>query len=150
MKSIILFFVLMGLLFAEIKVGDTFPKLNLVNQYNIPTQIKTKGSFTLILSFEKDVSSKVKKYLDTKEKGFLEANSMMYISDISKMPSLITRMFALPKMKKFSFQVSLIYDEKEAASIPRHKNQVTVIELQNNQIKKIDFAKGGSLESLLK
>jgi len=42
----------MSTLFAEIKVGETFPTLTLVDQFDKKTEIKTKGSITLLLSFE--------------------------------------------------------------------------------------------------
>ena len=73
----------------------------------------------------------------------------MYISDISTMPSFVTRMFAIPKMKKFWFKVSLIYDEEEAKDISRQKGKVTVIRLKDNRIQKIDFVKAKDLDSIL-
>lgn len=150
MKILITTLVLMSTLFAEIKVGEFFPKLTLVDQFNKKTEVKKKGSTTLLLSFEKDVSADIKTYLGAKEKGFLVENDMMYISDISSMPSFITRMFALPKMKKFTFKVSLIYDEKEATSINRQKGKVTVVRLKDNRIQKVTFIVPKELGSVLK
>jgi len=150
MKILLTTLLLISALFAEIKVGDSFPKLNLEDQFSEKTEVKTKGSTTLLLSFEKDVSADIKKYIGTKEKGFLEAHNIMYISDISTMPSLITRMFALPKMKKFSFKISLIYDEKEAKSISRQEAKVTVVTLKDNHIKKIMFIEPKKLDTVLK
>lgn len=74
----------------------------------------------------------------------------MYISDISSMPSLITRLFALPKMKKFTFKVALIYDEKEAEFIDRKKGNVSVVTLKNNRIQAIKFVDPKALDSILK
>lgn len=150
MKILITTLVLMSTLFAEIKIGEFFPKLTLVDQFNKKTEVKKKGSTTLLLSFEKDVSAEIKRYLGAKEKGFLVENDMMYISDISSMPSFITRMFALPKMKKFTFKVSLIYDEKEATSINRQKGKVTVVRLKDNRIQKVTFIVPKELGSVLK
>ena len=141
---------LMSTLFAEIKVGEAFPKLTLVDQFDEKTEVKQKGSTTLLLSFEKDVSSDIKKYIATKEKGFLVKNNIMYISDISSMPSLITSWVAIPKMKKFTFKISLIYDEKEASSISRKEKKVTVVTLKNNRIEKILFVKPEALDTILK
>lgn len=142
--------ILVSTLFAETKVGDAFPKLTLVDQFDEKTEIKQKGSTTLLLSFEKDVSSDIKKYIATKEKGFLVKNNIMYISDISSMPSLITSWVAIPKMKKFTFKISLIYDEKEALSISRKEKKVTVVTLKNNRIEKILFVKPKALDTILK
>jgi len=149
MKILLTTLLLLSSLFAEIKVGDTFPTLTLEDQFGEKIAIKQQGSSTLILSFEKDVSADIKKYISTKEKGFLQTNNIMYISDISGMPSLITSMFALPKMKKFPFQISLIYDEKEATSIARQEGKVTVITLTDNQIKTIQFVEAEKLDTVL-
>ena len=150
MKLLITCLLFISTLSAELKVGETFPTLTLVDQFNEKTKIKTKGSSTLLLSFEKDVSAEVKTYLDAKEKDFLITNNVMYISDISSMPSFVTRMFALPKMKKFTFKVSLIYDEKEALSIDRKKGKVSVFTLKNNRIQAIKFVAPHALDSLFK
>ncbi|CAA6807015.1 MAG: FAD/FMN-containing dehydrogenases [uncultured Sulfurovum sp.] len=149
MKILITTLLLISALFAEIKVGDGFPKLTLEDQFSKKTEVKQVGTTTLLLSFEKDVSAEIKKYLETKEEGFLEANNLMYISDISSMPSFITSMFAIPKMKKFSFKISLIYDEEEAEAISREEGKVTVIALENNLVKKIEFIEPKALDSLL-
>ena len=150
MKILITSLVLMSTLFAEIKVGETFPTLTLVDQFDKKTEIKTKGSTTLLLSFEKDVSSSIKKYIDAKEKDFLTKNNIMYISDISSMPSFITSWIAIPKMKKFTFNISLINDEKEALFIDRKEGKVTVVTLKNNIVKTLNFAKAKDLDKFLK
>ena len=150
MKLLMTCLLFISTLFAEVKVGESFPTLTLVDQFNTKTEIKTKGSTTLLLSFEKDVSAEIKTYLDAKEKDFLSTNNIMYISDVSSMPSFITRMFALPKMKKFSFKVALINDEKEGLLINRKERKVTVIRLKDNRIQTIKFVEAKNLDSILK
>lgn len=150
MKILMTTLLLVSTLFAEIKVGETFPKLTLVDQFDEKTEVKQKGTTTLLLSFEKDVSSDIKKYIATKEKGFLVTNNIMYISDISSMPSFITSWVAIPKMKKFNFKISLIYDEKEATSISRKEGKVTVVRLKDNRIQKVIFVEPKALDSVLK
>ena len=150
MKILITSLLLISTLFAEIKVGEAFPTLTLVDQFDTKTEIQTKGSTTLLLSFEKDVSSSIKKYIDAKEKDFLTKNNIMYISDISSMPSFITSWIAIPKMKKFTFNISLINDEKEALFIDRKEGKVTVVTLKNNIVKTLNFAKAKDLDKFLK
>lgn len=150
MKILITSLLLISTLFAEIKVGEAFPTLTLVDQFDTKTEIQTKGSTTLLLSFEKDVSSSIKKYIDTKEKDFLTKNNIMYISDISSMPSFITSWLAIPKMKKFDFKISLINDEKEALFLDRKEGKVTVVTLKNNIIKTLNFVKAKDLDRFLK
>ncbi len=149
MKIFIAAFLIISTLSADLRVGESFPKLTLVDQFDTKTEIQTTGTTTLIISFEKDVSSEIKSYLDTKEKDFLTHNHMMYISDISGMPSLITSWFAIPKMKKFTFKVSLINDEKEGILIDRKEGKVTVITLKDNTITSIEFVEAKALDSVL-
>ena len=150
MKILITSLLLVSTLFAEIKVGEAFPKLTLVDQFDVKTQINTKGSTTLLLSFEKDVSASIKAYIGSKEKDFLNKNNIMYISDISSMPSFITSMFAIPKMKKFTFSISLIYEEKEAKLLDRKEGKVSVITLKNNIVQTIRYSDAKDLDKVLK
>lgn len=138
MKNIIMTILLLStVLFAQVKVGDNFPHLTLVDPFDKKVQVNKNAK--IFLSFEKDVSSGIKSFLDTKEKNYLTKNNILYISDISAMPSLITSWFALPKMKKFSFQIALIYDEKEGKVFSKKEKKVTVITLKNNVITSIQF-----------
>lgn len=149
-KIIISALLLVTSLFAELKVGDVFPSLTLVDQFDEKIKVQTEGTTTLMLSFEKDVSSGIKAFLETKDKNFLNDNNITYISDISKMPSFVTNWFALPKMKKFDFKVALIYDEEAGKEIPRQEEKVSVITLKDNNIIAMKFVEPQALEQLLK
>jgi len=150
MKFIMMSLLCVTALFAELKLGDGFPVYNLVDQFDKKVVVKQEGNTTLILSFQKSVSSGIKKYIDSKDKNFLEDNSIMYISDISIMPSFITSMFALPKMKKFDFKVALIYDDDVGDIIPREEDKVTVMKLEHNGITSIEFVAPKELDKFLK
>ena len=139
MKFILILLFSLSFLFGELKIKDPFPTLTLKDQFDTPTSISQKGSTTLIISFEKAVSEAIKKYLETKPKGFLTQNKIHYISDISTMPSFITSMFALPKMKKLDFKISLLYDKKEGMFINRQKSKVSLFKLKNGRIVEMRF-----------
>ena len=150
MKILFVILLLITSLFAELKVGDSFPTLTLVNQFDEKIELKKEGSLKIILSFEKDVSAGIKTFLDTQEKNFLVDNNVVYISDISKMPSLITSWFAIPKMKQFDFKVALIYDEDEGKVLNRQEEKVTVMILNDNNITSIEFVNAKDLATVLK
>jgi len=150
MKILFVTLLLMNTLFAELKVGDSFPTLTLIDQFDEKVELKKEGSFKMILSFEKDVSAEVKTFLDTKEKNFLKEQNVVYISDISSMPSFVTFWFAIPKMKKFDFKVALIYDEEEGKVLNRQEEKVTVMTLSDNNITSIEFINAKDLAEVLK
>lgn len=150
MKILIISLLFISTLFADIKVGKSFPSLTLVDQFDTKTKIPEEGSTTLILSFEKGVSSSIKKYLVSKEKDFLTKNSIMYIADISGMPSFISSWIAIPRMKKFSFKISLINDKVEAEHLSKKDGKVTVVTLKDNIVKTLNFVNAKDLDTLLK
>lgn len=136
-KIMMISFLLTAMLFAELKVGENFPSLTLVDQFDKKMEVNKDAK--VLLSFEKDISFKIKEFLDEQEKDYLSKNNTIYISDISSMPSIITSWFAIPKMKKFPFQIALIYDEDEAERLSREEGKVTVVTLKENVIESIEF-----------
>jgi hypothetical protein len=133
-------------LYSGVKVGDAFPVFHLKDQFGNPVTVPQKGKMVLWLSFEKGVSSEIKTFLDTKPKGYMPKHHIMYISDISPMPSFVTKLFALPKMKKFDFKIALIDEDHIADVIPRKEERVTRIVLDNNKIVKIDYLRAKNLD----
>jgi hypothetical protein len=134
------------MLFAEFKVGDTLPKISLLDQFEKEHQVTTKDRL-LILAFEKDVAGQIKEYLETKPKGFLDKNHAKYISDISHMPSMVTSWFAIPKMKKYPFSIMLIYDEF-GKEFGRQEGKITIYRIQNYKIVSVEFISPDKLSSI--
>jgi len=136
----------MTLLFAELKVGESFPSLTLVNPYNQTVTVSKKGELTLLLSFEKDISTGIQKFLEEQERDFLIEHHMLYVSDISSLPKFLVNFFVLPKLKVFEFQVALLYDENK---LNREEKKITIIHLKDNVIMDIDFIEINALESFM-
>lgn len=138
MKQLLLISLLLtGSLFADFKVGDTLPEIKLLDQFDQEFKVEDKDTL-LIMAFEKDLSVVVNEYLKQQPKGFLAIHHAKFISDISTMPSLITSMFALPKMKKYPFSVMLINDDfgQQFNSV---EGKITVYKLKKNKIEEIIF-----------
>lgn len=133
-------------LFADFKVGDTLPAINLPDQFDKELSVEAKDTL-LIMAFEKDISVVVNEYLKTKPGDYLASHHAKYISDISTMPSLITSMFALPKMKKYPFSVMLINDDF-GKGFNRQKGKVTVYILNKHKIKEIRYIDPQAIASL--
>jgi hypothetical protein len=64
MKFVMIILLFVSSLFAELEVGKGFPAYHLVDQFDNKMTIKIEGNTTLIMSFEKDVSSEIKEYID--------------------------------------------------------------------------------------
>lgn len=140
-KAITIMLLLASFLFADIvKVNETIQNFNLPDQFGKNHTVNSKDYKLIIVSVQKDTSVMLNKFLEKQEKGFLKKKSAIFISDIHSMPSLITKFFALPKMKKYKYPLLLVYDEKENI-FPKKENHLTVLKLQNDKVVSISYEK---------
>ncbi len=143
-RLIVIDLFLLTLLSAELRVGDGFPSLVLVDSENKTVEISKKGEITLLVSFEKDISTDIQKFLEKQDNNFLTNHHMVYISDISSLPRFLVNFFVLPRLKEFDFKVALLYDENE---LNREEKKATIIHLKDNIITDISFIKVNKLEA---
>lgn len=146
-KSLLLFFICITFSFAELKVGDSFPVLKLTDQFDKEIAIPSKGNIKLILSFNKNTSLAMQKYLKSKEDDFLIKNNILYISDVSAAPSFIFRNFALGTLKKLPYRVALLYGN-EGEKVNQKNDHITYMLLYNKKIKSIAYIHINSISSL--
>ncbi|WP_448251240.1 hypothetical protein [Ottowia oryzae] len=64
---------------------------------------------------------------------------LVYIADISAMPAMVTRMFALPKMRDLPFQVGLVQNSEITSHLPRKPKEVTLIALEQQRVQTIEY-----------
>lgn len=124
-------------LLADFRVGDTLPPIELSDQFDKKFQVKSSDK-SIIMAFEKDISIAIAEYLNRKPSNFLEQKHIKYISDISAMPSFVTSMFALPKMKKYPFSVLLINDDF-GKQFNHQEGKITIFKLQKGKITSIQY-----------
>jgi len=140
MKKIIVF--LIGTIVAfgsEYKIGDSISPMKLVDQFGVIHSLDRTPK-TIIIAFEKEPSSKVHKFLASKPKEFLKSNDVAYIAEISQMPAFVSKMFAIPAMRKYNHHVLLIKDELVGERFPAKEDKITIIKTKNGKIDSIEFA----------
>jgi len=148
MKKILLISLLLTVtLFADYKVGEKLPDITLQDQFGKTMKVNNNDKL-LLLSFEKEVAIKTADLLKSKSKGYLQAHHIKYISDISKMPSFLTSMFALPKMKQYPFSVMLIENDL-GKSFAKKEGKITLYRLNKQTITDIQFVDPRVLDSVL-
>ena len=94
----------------------------------------------LIFSHDKDGGDWVKQSLEGTGLSDLASKNAIYVSDISKMPSIITKMFALPKMKKYAFKMALDKTGEATANWPKQASTVTLMQLNNLSVVEVIHA----------
>lgn len=100
----------------------------------IPKDVKL-----VIISHEKGTGVLVNEYLEAQNEDYLQKNHVVFIADINKMPSLITKMVALPKLRKYKHPIYINYDERFEEMVPSKENMVTLVHVENSIIKNISY-----------
>lgn len=122
---------------SSLTLEDQFEK-----EHTLPSDTKM-----LIVSSEKNTSAALNEFLASKEEGFLEKNKTVFIANLSGMPSIITKIFALPKMKKYNYSVLLIHDEDDKR-FSYKEEKLTIYTIENGIIKAIKYIDFQEIPSL--
>ena len=121
---------------APLSVGSALPEMKFKDQHDKPVVIPPDTRWVLMAS-EKPVSDMVSAVLSAEPAGVMTRMRLVYIADISGMPALITRMFALPKLRELSYSIALVREADEVAVVadfPRQTGTATLLRLENGRI----------------
>lgn len=123
----------------SLQEGAPLPPLNLKDQHDkaldFPSDIQR-----IIFASDNTAASLVTPFLDTKKANWLKDERTVYLADIHRMPSLVTRMFALPQLREKSYSIGLGREEKELAAWPKQKGCVSVIQVLSGKLHKFTYA----------
>ncbi len=123
-------------LFAEYKVGDKLTPFALQDQFG--KELKVDESLKLIiLATTKDNGKIGHSYFEDKSAEFFDAKKVIYISDMSSVPSLVLDLFMMGKFKKYTYRLGLLKDDKVAEMMPKKDEMLSVIYLDNLAIKDV-------------
>lgn len=111
-----------------LKENDYMEEYMLEDQHGVLHTLQ-KDTEKVIISFDMELSKAFHKWLNDKESTFLVDHKIEYIIDITKMPNIITWLFALPKMRRYGFQILLIREGHFGDKFPKQEGKFTVIKL---------------------
>lgn len=135
--------ILLLLTFTTYLLANSFNVNDTITPFSLPDQFEkihsiTSETNTLIVSFEKGTGADISDFLNAKNPEFLDTHHAAYIANISKMPWLISKIFALPKMQSYKHKILLINDENDKRFVAK-KGKSTVYKLVNGVVKKVYF-----------
>jgi len=116
---------------AVLAVGQTMPSYTLKDQFDTYHTLAAP-THAVVLSFEMEVSKMINAYLAGKGKDVFTEQHIDYISDIAPMPALISKMFAVPKMKKYGHIVLLNRDDAFHTQFPVAKGKALIVLLDGD------------------
>lgn len=136
------FAIIVSILFVSYSFCNTYEvskkidKFSLFNQFDKKVTIDENIKYMLV-SFGKNSSETINDFIEENQ-GVLTKNNIVFIANISKMPSIIIKMFAIPKMRSFKHNILLVYDENNN-NFKEKQNYITLYKLDKLVVKKIDF-----------
>jgi hypothetical protein len=141
-KIFTLFLLTLSLLGADmITVASPLNQLNDF-KYETPQgrQMKVpKSTELVVIAFEKDTGALVNEFLDTQDPFYMPKRRAIFIADINKMPTIITNMFALPKLKKYKHLIYLHYEDQFQNALPHKEEQITLLRVKDAKIESIAY-----------
>ena len=122
---------------TTLKIDDKISTFSLANQFDKIHTITSEIS-TIIVTFQRETSNLVNDFLSSKQSDFLDKSHTIFINDISYVPSIIVKMFTIPKMRDYKYDILLIYDENNKKFM-EEENKITVYFIKNGFVKDIKF-----------
>jgi len=123
---------------APLEPGAVLPRLSLSDQHDKPWTT-APGTRQVLFAADKAASDLANPLLAAQGPGFLSRGGIVYLADISAMPAMVTRVFALPKLRELPFEIGLVRETAVAADLPRQPGKVTVLDLDQGVITQIRY-----------
>ena len=125
---------------APLVTGASVPALVLEDQHGKKVSIEA-GTRIVLFAADKAASDFVNETLAAQPAGVLDRLNAVYFADISAMPALITRMFALPALRELPFAVGLGREAGQLADLPRQKGAVTLLRMADGKLVSVEYAR---------
>ncbi|QNH06631.1 FAD/FMN-containing dehydrogenase [Pseudomonas sp. B11D7D] len=113
--------------------GDRLAPWTLQDQHDVPYTL-SEQTRVLLVARDMDGAKLVNAALEGKPKGYLEQRQAIFLADVSRMPRIIATLFALPKMRDYSYRILLDRDARIAPRYPAGEGEVLLLRLDGLQI----------------
>ncbi|WP_374326313.1 hypothetical protein [Azonexus sp.] len=134
----------------SLRAGDPMPRLQLKDQHDKPASIPADLQ-QVVFAADKAGSALVTDWLDQQPADWLARTKRVYLADIHKMPGLVTRMFALPKLRDKPYAIVLGREAGDLAMFPARENCVTLLPVTAGKVGEVSHAcDANSLQGALK
>ncbi len=116
-----------------VEVGERLAPWTLLDQFDQPYSLNDKLQ-VLLVARSMAGAKLLAAALDQQPKGYLESRKVVFLADISRMPSVIATAFAVPAMRDYSYRVML---DRSARIVPRYpveNDAVLWLQLQQGRL----------------
>jgi len=136
---------------ATIQAGADWPGLSLPDQHDKVTSLSSDNLRMVIFATERKPADWAQEIIDKHFKSAALGGKMALVFDVSRMPSLVARMFAVPSFRERAFPILVARDPVTVAFLPRKEGSIAVLTIQSGKVVGIDFAgDAATLEQLMR
>lgn len=114
--------------------GERLAPWTLLDQFDKPYTLDDTLQ-VLLVARGMDASKQLNRALAELEPGFLEKHRVVFLADISAMPSPIASLFAIPAMRDYGYRVMLDRSGRVASRYPGEKSELLWLQLDHGQLK---------------
>jgi hypothetical protein len=124
----------------DVTIGKELMTYTFNDQFDKPHSL-TNDVKKVIFVFTKPTGHLMRVYLGTKDKNYLASRNIDFIADVSGMPSIIFKMFALPDLKDSKYTIMIIKDKSKSKRFRNeiNKDAVMIISLKNKIVQSVKF-----------
>lgn len=132
-----------------LEVGERLAPWTLLDQHEQAYSLSEETRI-LLVARSMDGARLVEAALKTRPQGYLEVRRAAFVADISRMPSLIARLFAIPAMRDYPYRVLLDRNARVASRYPGDPAKVLWLDLEQGRLRAMhEFGDAEALVSAL-
>ena len=124
---------LMSSVALAMEPGERLAPWTLLDQFDAPYTLNDE-THILLDARDMDGAKLVNAALEGQPKGYLEQRQAVFLADISRMPSVIATLFALPKMRDYNYRILLDRNARIAPRYPASEGEVLWLQLEDGQL----------------
>ncbi|QFT20052.1 hypothetical protein FIV02_00530 [Pseudomonas sp. THAF187a] len=113
--------------------GERLAPWTLLDQFDAPYTLNDE-THILLVARDMGGAKLVNAALEGQPKGYLEQRQAVFLADISRMPSVIATLFALPKMRDYNYRILLDRNARIAPRYPASEGEVLWLQLGDGQL----------------
>jgi hypothetical protein len=123
---------------AAIQVGEPFPQWELSDQFDETHRLPGESADAIVFVRSKQADESLAPVLESVVGERLSDGEVVYVSDISGMPGLITRLFALPALRDRGYPVVLIREEGLSRPLATREDCLVRYRIEQGKVVAID------------
>ena len=119
-------------------VGAVLEPFELADQHGELRRVDAKQR-VLLFTRDMDAGDVLKQALASDGPALLDGAGAAYVADVSQMPALVLRIFAVPKMRQRPYPMLLDRDGSKTTRLPAEQGRVTLLVLDSLRIAELRY-----------